>query len=1048
VNPPPFSSHEDNPILSLAALFEGNFSLDWIIELSGQKASQVLSVLEDGTQQGWLEKQVGGFFVFRDLKVQKAWKERLSLKEKQSMHRQIAELLLKEIPDDPINIEAVARHLLHIQNDLNGCRWLLYGADYMRKTFSFPKALRYYTKILGDLYEIRGSETDALFIETAIKYARISIAREDSGKVLSILKEAMIRAQKSKRPIELSLIKMHLAKNEFLQAHYSSAVKHFEEGWALIKDVEEPKVLLSATAFRIFSHFWQGHLKEALRTYEESVPAIEKFPRGEHPILATGVVGFCYAQTGQLTQGLGMLNALRKHCLEKGDHFLAGDVEVTIAGIMIELRRADEALSYLENYKSMTDQNDWNQIRSKFAFALAYYLKGKKKEAIRYFNDWLKRRQEINVPIILNVFWFELCKAMEEGKFPRLGEIHLEEEVRRFVGCENSLMKGVAYRYQAFLQERGGQSHKKIIESLNRSSQWLEESGHLFERCRTYLELMRQHSLIGEEKTGHEIGLNISKMLGSFSQEFIPDDLQWFSKKLARDWESLCDEILKLSQDISNIRDQKKLMQRILSTANRITGAERGAIFSIERDGDASQIRLKATKNITSAQVSNRSFDAVMKMIEEVAASCKGRIKKISTLDAPDCPANERILSQICVPMLIRNKVVGILYHDNSLFVNSFKESDLKLLGYFATQAAIALDHAEAYEEIQRLNQRLNQEKQYYKEQSFQSFHFDDIVGKSPGILQVLNRIDQVANTETTVLILGETGVGKDLVAQALHRHSSRCSQPFIKVLCSALPESLIPSELFGHEKGAFTGSVHRRIGRFELADGGTLFLDEIGDLQLEVQTRLLQVLQSKEFERVGGSETIRSDFRLVTATNRDLVEAIKNKRFRSDLYYRLNVFPLYVLPLRERREDIPPLAHHFLKIYATKMGKTFDGISKDEMKKLMQYNWPGNIRELESIIERGTVLSPGPHFRVPELGVGHTEFTDFRADSTLEEMERFHILRTLQKTGWKVRGHGGAAELLDIHYSTLFFRMKKLGIQRPNEYSRKFNTVKSSTVT
>jgi formate hydrogenlyase transcriptional activator len=298
-----------------------------------------------------------------------------------------------------------------------------------------------------------------------------------------------------------------------------------------------------------------------------------------------------------------------------------------------------------------------------------------------------------------------------------------------------------------------------------------------------------------------------------------------------------------------------------------------------------------------------------------------------------------------------------------------------------------------------------------------------------------LNKIEQVANTGTTVLILGETGVGKDLVAQAIHVHSNRSNHPFIKVLCNALPESLITSELFGHEKGAFTGSVQRRIGRFELADRGTIFLDEIGDLQLDIQTRLLNVLQSKEFERVGGSETIHSDFRLVTATNRDLAEAVKNKKFRSDLYYRLHVFPIYVPSLRERKEDIPLLAYHFLNMFSIRMGKTFDGIPKGEMEKLMQYIWPGNIRELEGIIERGAVLSNGPHFRVPELGVEQTGFTSSKSDFTLAENERSHILQTLNRTGWKVRGRGGAAEMLNINYSTLFFRMRKLGIQRPPEF-------------
>jgi transcriptional regulator with GAF, ATPase, and Fis domain len=421
-----------------------------------------------------------------------------------------------------------------------------------------------------------------------------------------------------------------------------------------------------------------------------------------------------------------------------------------------------------------------------------------------------------------------------------------------------------------------------------------------------------------------------------------------------------------------------------------------------------------------------------MQMISEVAKTGARRILEMDLPENPDSPDHPMIQSRICVPMTLRDKVVGVLYHDNRLLKSAFKESDLDLLAYFSAMAAIALDNAQAYDEIKRLNQKLREEKRYYEEQNLQNLHFEDLIGESAAILRVLAQIEQVAPTEATVLIQGETGVGKELVARAIHRRSPRRDKPFIRVFCNALPDSLIPSELFGHEKGAFTGAIHQRIGRFELADGGTLFLDEIGDLPLEVQVRLLRVLQSKEFERVGGSETLHSDFRLVAATNRDLDREIQVNKFRPDLYYRLNVFPIYVPPLKERREDIPLLTLYFLKRYSTKIGKTFEGIPEAEMERLVQYDWPGNVRELENIIERSTILNSGPIFRIPELGVGNSDSRGPRKDPSLEENERQHILWALQKARWRIKGSGGAAGILKIHPSTLAFRMKKLGIQRP----------------
>jgi transcriptional regulator with GAF, ATPase, and Fis domain len=291
-----------------------------------------------------------------------------------------------------------------------------------------------------------------------------------------------------------------------------------------------------------------------------------------------------------------------------------------------------------------------------------------------------------------------------------------------------------------------------------------------------------------------------------------------------------------------------------------------------------------------------------------------------------------------------------------------------------------------------------------------------------------------VAGTDSSVLISGETGTGKELIARAIHDLSKRKDRPLIKVNCAALPAGLIESELFGHEKGAFTGAISRKIGRFELADGGTLFLDEIGDLPPGVQAKLLRVLQEHEFERVGGTQTIKVDVRLITATNRDLAKAVEENSFRTDLYYRLNVFPIHLPPLRERKEDIPLLTQYFINKYMTRMGKRIEKISQETMNRLIAYPWPGNIRELENIIERAVILSKGLILEIEDelLPSSHLPDQKEKGSLTLEEVERDHIVKILEKARWVIEGPKGAAKILNLHPNTLRSRMQKLGIKRP----------------
>jgi formate hydrogenlyase transcriptional activator len=308
----------------------------------------------------------------------------------------------------------------------------------------------------------------------------------------------------------------------------------------------------------------------------------------------------------------------------------------------------------------------------------------------------------------------------------------------------------------------------------------------------------------------------------------------------------------------------------------------------------------------------------------------------------------------------------------------------------------------------------------------------DDIVGCSVALQSVLADVDMVAPTDAAVLICGETGTGKELIAQAIHNASGRRAHPFVPCNCAAIPSGLLESELFGHEKGAFTGAVNQRVGRFELADRGTIFLDEIGEAPLELQPKLLRVLQEREFERLGSSRTCRSAARLVTATNVNLPAMVDAKMFRADLYYRLNVFPVTVPPLRERPDDIPALVRHFARHYATRMRRSIVNISARTMQALVGYPWPGNIRELQNVIQRAVIRSMGNRLEVPVHELGDGVVASTTGHRTLEEAEREHILATLKKTQWVLSGPRGAATRLGINRSTLQFRMKKLGIERP----------------
>ncbi len=362
--------------------------------------------------------------------------------------------------------------------------------------------------------------------------------------------------------------------------------------------------------------------------------------------------------------------------------------------------------------------------------------------------------------------------------------------------------------------------------------------------------------------------------------------------------------------------------------------------------------------------------------------------------------------------------------------VDAFHPEDLSLLNQVGAQLAIALENARVSNQIRELKDRLAEEKRYLEGEIRTEHNFEEIIGTSPVLKKVLEDVTTVATSNATVLILGETGTGKELVARAIHRISRRRDKNFIKVNCAAIPTGLLESELFGHEKGAFTGAVSQKIGRMELADLGTLFLDEVGDIPLELQPKLLRVLQDQEFERMGSTRTVKVNVRLIAATNRDLAMRVAAHEFRSDLFYRINVFPVRVPPLRDRRADIPMLVRYFVDKFSRRMDRRIETISSETMNALMNWHWPGNVRELENFIERSVILSDSTALHAPlaeliEANRGNS------SDYTLENAEREHIIRVLRETGGVIGGPEGAAHRLGLKRTTLQSKIQKLGIRR-----------------
>jgi len=535
------------------------------------------------------------------------------------------------------------------------------------------------------------------------------------------------------------------------------------------------------------------------------------------------------------------------------------------------------------------------------------------------------------------------------------------------------------------------------------------------------------------------LGKNVPEVLGSEDVEFLSRVALMGALALERDRAHRAFEeqqsLVAISRELSSSLELEKLLPVILSSVRSIARYDRAVLSLLDEDGknvhlygDALEwesflnhgntVPLKQSLSAQAVQTRNIVFLTASDLHDKTEplarAMYEGGVRSVCS-----------------VPLVAGNQIWGAL-NPSSMIEHAFGPSEVEYLQQVANQIAAVLHNAHAYREIAQLKERLTQEKRYLEYEIRSANRSDDIVGNSPALKRVLDYAAIVADTDSTVLITGETGTGKERIARLIHSMSRRKDRNFIKLNCAAIPTGLLESELFGHEKGAFTGAVSQKVGRLELADKGTLLLDEIGEIPLELQPKLLRVLQDQEFERLGGTKTIRVDVRLIAATNRDLVRAVEEKEFRGDLFYRLHVFPLHLPALRDRREDIAMLVRHFVEKCAVRLHKRIDFIPDEAVEALMHWRWPGNIRELENFIERSVILSEGNRLS-PPLGELREEISRQPSDSdgTLRDKEREHIIEILRQTRGALSGPAGAAARLGLKRTTLQYKMQRLGISR-----------------
>jgi transcriptional regulator with GAF, ATPase, and Fis domain/tetratricopeptide (TPR) repeat protein len=908
--------------------------------------------------------------------------------------------------------------------ELDHARHALENADRERARTHFLTAVQQLAK--GPDH----SESSSALVTATLELSKLNfILGKGFEKTIPLLQAGLKAADQIGDLRSRAMIKLHLGRHYYFTNRRQKAVPAFEQGKAEVEALGDEDIQAQAAEFIGLYYHLQGNFKTAVTYFETAVESFET-AKGAMTVNPSAPMwlGYCAAYLGQFHRAIGMLDYYHRILLERGDKALAATTRAVLGIILVELKKHKEAQIHLSGALKEAEscRSELGLYFARGGMACLHFAQGRLAECQR--NVTLAIKEGASAGLVrqyASPIFVEMGFGLYRAGFRLYTEKELQLEMLRIVEEPNIHLKAVLLRLLAEHRFTIGASTETVKKDLETSKDYLKQSGAPVQLAKTRFALARLHLRKKNPIEARRQARKAWKDLAGYGDTFFPDDLRQLLadpptvQGTPADSASFLMRFVDIIQELMPGTAPERLLVRLVRATNRYFRAERGAIFLFSGTPPKAPPQLHAACNLTETEAFSDAFRSNLALVFD--AYRKDQPKIIQTSDN-DLPYREKAI--LCLPFRVSGTIRGVLYHDNAYVTDCFN---------FLNESQLAqLEHTlSSY--IQYAWRLARNFSKFSSEQTTppQQVFIDEMVGHSGPMREMMARIDQVAATGSSVLILGETGVGKELVARRIHEMSNRRNRPMIVVDPTTIAEALVESELFGHEKGAFTGADRRKKGRLEFAHQGTLFIDEVGEISKSVQAKLLRALQEKTTMRVGGTTPIFTDFRLIAATNRDLAKEVAAGRFREDLYYRLNVIPIMVPPLRDRKGDIRRLAHYFLKRYAARCNRSGITLSPESEKILSAYHWPGNVRELKNILERSVLLSTGNRIELNLPQAGPLLNADPFSDTpTLDEVQRRYIRHVLKKTGGKIGGKDGAAKILGMKRTSLYHRMKRLNIQ------------------